>query len=195
MICKLFHALEFSGFSSVAKPAQQFFLTWCFSYFSTSLGCLLNSLSQSKLNETVQLGTEYGKYICHCTWRVLSSWAHTVLWWVKQNLYIMKKQHNKMSICENSHYFLHFSLPLQALRSYAFEYQAHTKSALKYTSMFSSRFLYAMGLCSPIISHKHDWCCLPLTCMKKIQVLLQYSRYIINRKSLFYILYNYNCNN
>lgn len=80
MICKLFHILEFSGFSSVDKPSQQFFLTLCFSYFSISLGSRLKSLSHSKVNETVQLGAEYGKYICHCTWWVLSSWAHTVLW-------------------------------------------------------------------------------------------------------------------
>ena len=90
-ICKLFHILQFSGFSSVAKPTQQFFLTWCFSYFSISLGCLLKSLSHSKVNETVQLGAEYGKYICRCIWWVLPSWAHTILWWVKQNLYYYEK--------------------------------------------------------------------------------------------------------
>lgn len=142
MICKLFHIVEFSGFSSVCKPTQQFLLIWCFLYFPISLGCLLKSPSHSKVNETVELGAEYGKHICHRTWRVLSARAHTVLRWVKHNLYTMKKRYSKMNICGNN--FLHFSLSSQALRSYTFGYQAHSESVLTYTSMCLCRFLYIL---------------------------------------------------
>lgn len=43
------------------------------------------------------------------------------------------------------------------------------------------RLLSTMWLFWLSIPYKHAQCCLPLTCMEKTQVLLQYSRDIINR--------------